>query len=980
MPPMKTLPVIQDRGQPERPPGHRPLWQSVEEVARRRGEFAAGAAEAPPELSRRSFLQILGASAAFGGLAACQPPRDKIVPYVHEPRADRPGKRFHYATALGLDGYATGLVVAAAEGRPVKVEGNPAHPASQGATSSFDQAALLDLYDPERAQGIVRRGQALSWRAFLAEVQKLARAHEADGGMRLSFLLAPEASPLLAEFRRRLRARFPKARFRFWAPVTDDAAVEGARLAFGQPLDAHPRLDRARVILALDSDFLASPGDGVRLTREFARGREPGPEMNRLYVAEAAMTLTGASADHRFRMRPSEVSRFAWAVAAELGVVKAAPGLPPELARAARAVAADLSRNRGRSLVLAGRRQPPTVHALAHAVNAALGNAGETVVYTRPVLGDAVPSAAALPQLARDLESGQVDTLVITAWNPVYAAPGPDLGKLLAQVPNAIYLSLRPDETSRRCSWHVAASHPFESWGDARGRDGTVSIVQPLIAPLYESVTEADLLAAFLDEGDRGAFRHVRDYWRARTGLEPVPFDAQWERWLRQGIVPGTAEPSVPGALAPAAAAFAAPEAGAREEGLELALAPDYTVWDGRFATNAWLQELPDPVSKVSWDNAAYVSPETAHRLGVADGQVATLAVPGASVQVPVRIMPGHADDCVTVPLGYGRADGGPVSKGVGVSGYGLRTAPGAWLARSASLVPGKGRHRFAVSQGHFSMEGRPLALDFDAAEWAHGEGGGELEHLRGAPPTAQPPVDYSKQEYKWGMAVDLSRCTGCSACTIACQEENNIPIVGAEQVAKGRIMHWIRVDRYFSGPTEDPRTISQPVMCQNCETAPCEYVCPVNATVHSDEGLNEMVYNRCVGTRYCSNNCPYKVRRFNFLNYRPEVPPVQTMLMNPDVTVRSRGVMEKCTYCVQRIERARIESRVDGKKIEGVQAACQQVCPAEAIVFGNLNDPKAKVTKLHEDARRYDLLHELGTRPRTAYLARIRNPNPDLA
>jgi len=980
MPSMKSLPVIQDPAT-KALPGHRPLWQSVEEVARRRGEFAAGAAEAPPELSRRSFLQILGASAAFAGLTACQPPRDKIVPYVQEPKEDRPGKRLHYATALSFEGYATGLVVAAAEGRPVKVEGNPAHPASLGASSAFDQAALLDLYDPGRAKGLWRKGQALGFRTFLSEVQKLSAAHEADGGARLSFLLAPDASPLLAEFRRRLQLRFPRATFRFWAPIADDHAQEGARLAFGRKLDLHARLERARVILALDSDFLATPGDSLRLTREFASRRQPGEEMSRLYVAEPAMTLTGAVADHRFRVGPAEVSPFASAVAAELGLGKRSAPAGSPLARAAKAVAADLSRNRGRSLVLVGPRQPASVHALAHALNSALGNAGETVVYTKPVLGDAAPSSAAITDLARDVEAGRVDTLVVTAWNPVYAAPAAtDLGALLARVPNAIYHSLREDETSKACSWRVAASHPFESWGDARGRDGTVSIVQPLIAPLYESVSTVDFLAAFLDEGDKGGLRHLQETWRARTGLDPATFDREWQRWLRQGIVAGTAESPVAAALAVPPAELTALDPPARPEGLEIAFAPDYSVWDGRFANNAWLQELPDPVTKVTWDNAAYLSAETARRLGVSEGQVVTLAVKGGSLSAPVKVMPGHADDCVTLPLGYGRADGGAVSKGVGVNAYRLRTTPGAWRVAGAAVTPGKGKHRFAVPQGHFAMEGRPLALDFASHEWAHGEGGGELEHLRGTPPTAQVPVDYSKPDYKWGMAVDLSRCTGCSACLVACQEENNIPVVGAEQVAKGRIMQWIRIDRYYSGPAADPQTISQPVMCQHCETAPCEYVCPVNATVHSDEGLNEMVYNRCVGTRYCSNNCPYKVRRFNFLNYRPEVAPVETLLMNPDVTVRSRGVMEKCTYCVQRIERARIEARVAGKKIEGLQSACQQACPAEAIVFGNLNDSGSKVARLHDDARRYDLLHELGTRPRTAYLARIRNPNPDLA
>ncbi len=984
MPPMKSLPVIQDQGQP-RPPGQRSLWQSVEELEARaaagRGEFAAGAAEVPPEMSRRSFMQILGASAALGGLTACQPPREKIVPFVHAPPEDRPGKKFHYATALALDGYATGLLVASSDGRPVKVEGNPAHPTSQGASSTWDQGALLDLYDPARARGYWRGGTALSWRGLLAEIQKLARGHEADGGARLAFLLAPDASPTQASLRRRIQSRFPKARIHVWAPVTDENAAEGARIAFGRPLDLHASLEQARTILSLDADFLSGQGESLRLTREFARHREPGVEMSRLYVAEPAMSLTGASADHRFRMRGTEVAAFARAVAAQLGVVPAAPALSPELARAAKAVAADLSAHRGRSIVLVGTRQPPAVHALAHAMNAALGNVGATVRHSRPVLGDAAPTSAAIPALAREIEGGKLDTLVVTAWNPVHAAPaGIDLGALLARVPNALYLSLREDETSRRCSWRLAQSHPFESWGDGRSREGVASLVQPLIAPLYESTTAIDLLAAFVDEGDRGAMQHVKAYWAARSGLDPVGFEAQWDGWLRQGVIPGTAEP-VEGAPVDVAAVASALGrlAGAKGEGIELCLAPSYGLFDGRFATNAWLQELPDPITKVSWDNAAYLSEATAKRMGLETGQVVTLATGSRSVQAPVHVMPGHADDAVTLSLGYGRTDGSAVSKGVGVDAYRLRDA-GAWFVPGLTVTAGKGKHKFAVAQGHFAMEGRPLAIDFSSKEWAKDAGREELEHLRGVPATAQAPVDYSKQDYSWGMSVDLSRCTGCNACVIACQEENNIATVGKEQVAKGRIMHWIRTDRYFSGPAADPETIAQPVMCQHCETAPCEYVCPVNATVHSEEGLNEMVYNRCVGTRYCSNNCPYKVRRFNFLNWRPEVPDVETLLFNPDVTVRSRGVMEKCTYCVQRIEGARIDARAGGKKIGFVQSACQQACPAEAIVFGNLNDPQSRVKKLHEDARRYDLLHELGTRPRTAYLVKIRNPNPDLA
>jgi molybdopterin-containing oxidoreductase family iron-sulfur binding subunit len=979
MPSMKNLPIL---GQSQRPEGgraERPLWRSLDELERgapRAGaEFAAGAAEPPSELSRRAFVQLLGASAALAGLGACQPPRDKIVPTVRDPKDGLPGRAFHYATALALDGYATGLVVTSHEGRPTKVEGNPAHPASLGASGAFEQAVLLDLYDPLRLEGFRRRGQALAWRTLLAELSKLAASHDADGGARLRFLLAPDASPLQTDLRRRLQARFPGARFHYFAPLAEDAAREGSRIAFGRALDARPKLDPADVILSLDADFLAGSGESLRLTREFARRREPGASMNRLYVAEPALTITGGAADHRFRMKGSEVLAFARAVASLVGALPASPG-DPAPGRQAKAVADDLLHHRGRSLVLVGPRQPAAVHALAHAMNAALGNAGATVLYTAPVLPEAPAGPAALEGLVRELEAGGVDTLVVTAWNPVYAAPaGVDLGAALSKVPNAIYLAAREDETSRRASWVLAASHPFESWGDGRSRDGTVALQQPLTAPLRESACAVDLLAAFLDQGDRGAYQHLKAYWKGRAGPD---LDLLWDRWLQQGVVPGTAEPAVQAPVRSDAVLAAIRAAPAPAQGLEAAFAADYRVLDGRFAGNAWLQELADPITKITWDNAAFLSPATARRLGLENGRRVSLALRGRTVEAPVWTVPGHADDCVTLPLGYGRAVEGPVGRGVGFDAYRLRHASAPWFDAGLSLAPAKGTHAFATTQSHFSMEGRPLALDFTAAEWAHSAH--ELEEQRGVPDSIQEPVDYSKQDYKWGMAIDLSRCTGCSACVVACQEENNIPVVGKEQVAKGRIMQWIRVDRYFAGRAEEPEVISQPVACVHCEAAPCEYVCPVNATVHSDEGLNEMVYNRCVGTRYCSNNCPYKVRRFNYFEYRGRLSPTERMLMNPDVTVRSRGVMEKCTYCVQRIERARIDARVAGGKIESIQSACQQACPAEAIVFGNLNDPKSKVSRLHGDARRYDLLHELGTRPRTAYLARIRNPNPDLA
>lgn len=964
-------------------------WRSLAEAAGAAdpaaGTYPDGDQPAPEAFGRRGFMQLLGASAALAGLSACKPPREKVVSYVRRPAGVTPSLPAFYASALSRGGHAVGVVVEAHEGRPTKIEGNPAQGASQGGAGLHELASILDLYDPARLSGVRRRGRPLAWSAFLQEAAALAAAHDRDGGARLRVLAEPTSSPALAEQRARLLARFPAARVVTWDPLGEEAARQGARLAFGRPLEPVLRLEAADVILSLDADFLAGEGDHLAHARAFASRRAAAP-MNRLYQVEPGYSVTGGAADHRLRMRGAEVLPFARAVAAALAAQHGLSALAPlgaaaagETARLAAVVAKDLFAARGRGLVLAGRRQPAALHALAIAMNAALGNAGATVAWAEPSLLDPLAGPEGLAALARELEAGQVETLLVTAWNPAYTAPADlALGALLAKVPDAIYLAQREDETSRAAGTVVAASHPLESWGDLRGRDGTASIVQPLLAPLHESVTELELLAAFTGQGHLGAWRLVRDGWRARAGA--AAFDEAWDRWLADGVVPGTARPAAPPAPdlpAVAAALAAAPRPPA---GLEACFAPDDKALDGRFAENAWLQELPHPVSKLTWDNAALVSPATARRLGLADGDVVRLTLRGRAVEAPVLQQPGHADDAVTLPLGYGRAVAGPAGLGIGFHAGALRTAAAPWIDGGLGLEKTGRRHPLAQTQEHFSMEGRAIALGYDVGDLpraAH-----ELDEHRGTPASILPAVDYSKEEYRWGMAIDLSKCIGCGACTLACQAENNIPIVGKEQVLRSREMHWLRVDRYYQGPPEDPASVSQPLACVHCEMAPCEYVCPVNATVHSDEGLNEMVYNRCVGTRYCSNNCAYKVRRFNYLDYRGTYAPTIKMLQNPDVTVRARGVMEKCTYCVQRIERARIGARSHGEKVGGDQvvSACQQACPAEAIVFGNLNDPSSKVARLQADARRYDLLHELGTRPRTAYLVRLKNPNPELA
>jgi MoCo/4Fe-4S cofactor protein with predicted Tat translocation signal len=997
-------------------------WRTLEELEGVApvpgGEFPEGAAETPDGLTRRGFLQVLGATAALASMSACKPPREQVVSYVRRPEGVTPSVPSFFATAASHRGYGVGLVVESREGRPTKIEGNPEHPASLGGTSPYLQAAILDLYEPKRLKGIRHGRRDLSYAAFLQEISKLLEQHGQDGGAKLRFLVEPTTSPTLLDLRARILERFPQARFDAWSALSDESAHEGARLAFGQVVEPSYRVEAADVILSLDADFLGLEGEHLRNARAFAR-RRAGEKMNRLYVAEPAFTITGGMADHRFRMKASEVLAFGRAVAAslagqgmgDLGALGARAG-NAALQKQADAVAKDLARARAGALVVAGARQPAPVHALAHALNAALGSAGRTVVYFAGAGTDRDAGPGRLQRLAKELEAGAVDTLVITAWNPAYTAPADlGLGELLAKAPNAMYLGLREDETSRRCAWTAGASHPLEAWGDLRGRDGTAAIVQPLIAPLHDTVSEVDLLAAFVEDSN-GAYRIVREGWRARVGEAPpapptgvvaaagetaervaaTPFERGWDSWLATGVVANSAAQPAPAAVdsarvAQAIAAYRAPGGAASggaqaTDALEVAFAVDEKVLDGRHLENPWLQEFPHPISKLTWDNAAYLSPATAKRLGVSDGDVVELGYRGTSLRTPVLVMPGHADDAVTLPLGYGQEVVGAVGeRGRGFDAYALRRSDAPWFDGGATAKRTGDTHPLAITQGHFRMEGRNIALAYAAGEFAQGKE--DLEHQRGPQPTILPAVDYDAQPNKWGMAIDLTKCIGCGACTIACQAENNIPVVGKDQVLVGREMHWLRVDRYYEGPAEDPETVTQPLACVHCEMAPCEYVCPVNATVHSDEGINTMVYNRCVGTRYCSNNCPYKVRRFNYLSYTADIPPLVQLAMNPDVTVRSRGVMEKCTYCTQRIERGRMQTRIEGgKKIAGdsVVSACAQACPAEAIVFGNLNDPESKVAKLSKDERRYDLLHELGTRPRTGYLVRLRNPNPELA
>ncbi|PTL76566.1 TAT-variant-translocated molybdopterin oxidoreductase [Vitiosangium sp. GDMCC 1.1324] len=993
------LPVLNASGAGE--DAERPrAWRSLESLhgppEHAAHEFPPGATEPPRGLGRRHFLKLAGTTAALAGLAACKRPAEKVMPYTHQPPDVKPGIPNAYATAWTHEGYAAGLVVTSWEGRPTKVEGNPDHPASLGATNHLAQALPVDLYDTSRTRGVKQRGNLSSFQTYLEQMREHARQLEAKGGEGLWFLLEPSSSPTRRELLDRIRQRYPKARVETYHAISRDNVYEGARLAFGRPLEMRVRYDEARVVLSLDSDFLTQGPSCLSEAREYAHSRTPDRDtMSRLYVAESHFSVTGMNADHRFKLKPSEVERFALAVLGEVAqqagdkaVLARFRGVDlawPEKAREARVVAADLLKNGDRSVVVAGPRQPPRVHAVAHLLNEALGSARRLITLHEPGV-DAVRSGLeVLRELSESAGAGRVDTLVVTAFDPVSTAPvGVTLGAAVSAVPNSVYLAFREDDTAKQSAWVLPAAHVLESWGDARAVDGTAGILQPLIQPLFQGVTELDVLAPFAGVAEKTAYELVKAHWtRQQRGGGGALFEDAWEQWLAVGTIPDTAVPAITATL-DAGAVETSIRAFARKasQGLELNLVPGYKVHDGRYFQNAWLQEMPDPLTMLAWGNAALISPRTAERLKLDPQGRVKLTLRGRWLEAPVFVLPGHADDTVTLELGWGREwlDEDLEKLGVlGVNAYLLRHADAPWFADGLQVEKAEGKGELATTQEHWTMEGREVAIQDDLDEFEKKKSS-YLHHLKGDVVTLYDPFKY-EEPYQWAMGVDLNRCIGCGACVVACQAENNISVVGPAQVRKGREMHWLRVDRYFEGSPDEPRAIPQPMMCQHCEAAPCEYVCPVNATVHSDEGLNEMVYNRCVGTRYCSNNCPYKVRRFNFLNYHSKRSELDKLRYNPDVTVRSRGVMEKCTYCVQRIERARIEARKARLPIDtdALQSACAQVCPTEAIVFGSLHSVNSEVYRRHRDVRHYAVLHELGTRPRTAYLARIKNPNPEL-
>jgi molybdopterin-containing oxidoreductase family iron-sulfur binding subunit len=969
-------------------------WRSLESVADTpefqeflHREFPSNASEWTDPVGRRSFLKLMSASMALAGVSACTvQPTELIVPYVRQPEEEIPGKPLFFATAMTLGGVATGLLVESHEGRPTKIEGNPDHPGSLGATDLFAQASVLTLYDPDRSQSIVQLGEIRPWATFVTAVKSAMQGQAATKGAGLRILTETVCSPTMAAQIQQVLTAYPEAKWIQWEALPRDSARAGGRLAFGEYVEPQYDFTKADVVVSLDADFLASDGPAnLRYTRQFSSRRRiesTGDALNRLYVVEAQHSLTGGKSDHRVPLKSGQIDAFARALASRVGVAGVTGTAPAGTETALDAMAKDLSAHRGRSIVIAGDAQPASVHALAHAMNEALGNGGQTVSYT--ATPEAVPSEqlADLKALVSDMDAGRVQMLLIIGEsNPVLTAPA-DLkfGDAMAKVALRAHSGLFLDETATLCHWHVPAAHYLEAWSDARTIDGTVSIVQPLIQPMYGGKSAHEILATLSEMPDRAGYDIVREFWTGQPqgGTDPAAFEKAWRRWLHDGMVSGSAH--APKTVALAADLAAKLPTAAAAAGMELNFRRDPTVYDGRFVNNGWLQEMPKPMTKLTWDNAVLVAPSTAEQLGVENGDVVEVRHEGRSLRVPAWISPGQAPESMTISVGYGRTRAGRVGNGTGFNAYLLRgsNAPHFGAAEASSTGDD---YRLVSTQDHWTLEDRNVVRSAHLEEFkanpafAHG-----MEHMtldKGI--TLLPEHEY--KGYAWGMAIDMNACTGCGACVVACVAENNIPVVGKEQVSRNREMHWLRVDRYYSGSLDNPDVYFQPMPCQQCENAPCEVVCPVAATVHSDEGLNDMVYNRCVGTRYCSNNCPYKVRRFNFLLYQDWNTPQFKLQRNPDVTVRSRGIMEKCTYCVQRINAARIQSKREEREVRDgeVLTACQSVCPAEAIVFGNINDPNSRVAKLKASPLNYSVLAELNTRPRTTYLAAVRNPNTAL-
>ena len=1011
-------------------------WRSLTEwaddpalAARLQHEFPSSPLTgAEAQLGRRRFMQLMGASMALSTGAACRWEKDHLLAFTRRPAGHVPGVPKHFATTMELGGVGSGLSVTSYDGRPIKVDGNRKHPTSGGGgSSSFEQASVLELYDPDRSQQPVRRGVAsggvghASWDDFAIEAGALLQAAQTSGGRELAVLSEATSSPTVLRLRAALQARYPAMRWVTYEPLAHDNERQGTERAFGQQLRPRLHMREARVILTLDEELFCDHAAANLHGADFAAARRPeGDFMARLWAVESRHSATGAAADHRLALRSAQVEPLLLAVMAELvrsGELSGAADLAalkgfeargflakPDVKAFVAALAADLRAAHGQSVICAGEGQSAQVHQLVAQLNAILGNVGRTVTYVAEPEPSRPPQLAAMESLAADMVAGKIKALFVLGGNPTYNAPA-SFAAAFDKVPFTAHLSLFRDETSAHCTWHLPRSHYLEAWGDTRAIDGTVSLGQPLLEPLYDTRTAAQFLSVLLGDAKTDmALTHAT--FAQDHNLEGDALDHGLRKVLHDGFVTGTAWAKQAPTRRPLSLTKLSPEAFAENVdngALELSFWPDPRVYDGRFANNGWLQELPDFVAKLTWDNAAFVAPATARRLGLKHEHMLTLTCNGRTLEVACYVLPGQAEGSVAVTLGYGRTQAGHVAgmqhafnnvPSAGFNTYTLRNNAAENFI-GALRVQDTGRHfPLAITQDHHSMDAlaqdtinrRAPQIVREADFAAYKEDPAFAKEVVEHPPLKSLWDELKYEGYRWGMAIDLNSCTGCGSCVVACQAENNIPVVGKEQVINGREMHWLRIDRYFTGSPEAPTVTSQPMTCQHCELAPCESVCPVAATVHDQDGLNVMVYNRCIGTRYCSNNCPYKVRRFNFFNYHKSLEKdenqVTKMAYNPEVTVRARGVMEKCTYCTQRIQAVKIDARNKRRPIRDgeVVPACAEACASNAIVFGDLNDKESRVYRHHQSPRAYGVLEELNTKPRTQYLARVRNPHPMLA